>query len=229
MKKILLISLGLLGLVFAQSENTHQLQVHLLPQFEDKELLLEKDGYALNGNPVQFEMLRFYLSSFALMNAKETVWKAENSHHLLDASQPNSMNISLGIPAGLEYDQITFNLGIDSATNVSGAMGGDLDPTKGMYWSWNSGYVNFKLEGTSEICPTRNHVFQYHMGGYMAPFQTVQKINLKIRPDEKIEIRMDLHQFLQKLDLAQQPTIMSPGAKAQELSEIAATIFATDE
>ena len=229
MRKILLIAFVLLGQAFAQSDSSHQIHVHIIPLFEGKELILEKEEYELNGNPIQFEVLKFYLSNFMLMNEGMVVWQEQNSYHLLDASQTESMNMDIKIPEGLQYDHIAFNLGIDSATNVSGAMGGDLDPTKGMYWSWNSGYVNFKLEGISDICPTRNHVFQYHLGGYLPPFQTVQKVQLKVNPGEKLEIRMDLSQFLKKLDLTQQHTIMSPGAKAQNLSRIAAKIFTTDD
>ena len=79
------------------------------------------------------------------------------------------------------HDKIKFNLGIDSLTNVSGVMGGDLDPTKGMYWTWQSGYINFKMEGSSAVCPTRNHEFQFHIGGYQDPFYAMQTLELEVK------------------------------------------------
>jgi len=44
---------------------------------------------------------------------------------------------------------------VDSLANVSGAMSNDLDATKGMYWSWQSGFINLKIEGKSASCKTR--------------------------------------------------------------------------
>ena len=38
-----------------------------------------------------------------------------------------------------------------------------------MYWSWNSGYIFFKMEGTSTAAPedpTGNRRFRYHIGGF---------------------------------------------------------------
>jgi hypothetical protein len=41
-----------------------------------------------------------------------------------------------------------------------------------MYWSWNSGYIFFKMEGTSPVSTQNGNIFQYHIGlfgGYTAP------------------------------------------------------------
>jgi hypothetical protein len=67
---------------------------------------------------------------------------------LIDFDENDSNALCLEIPDDIEFDAIQFNLGLDSLTNVSGALGGDLDPTKGMYWTWQNGYVNFKLQGS---------------------------------------------------------------------------------
>ena len=82
--------------------------------------------------------------------------------------------LCLEIPEDTEFDAIQFNLGIDSLTNVSGALGGDLDPTKGMYWTWQNGYVNFKLQGTSDLCNNPKNEFEFHLGGYLKPFNNYE-------------------------------------------------------
>lgn len=109
--------------------------------------------------------------------------------------------------------------------NVSGAMGGDLDPMKGMYWTWNSGYINFKLEGNSPECPSRNNAFQFHLGGYTSPNSTLRNLSFQIPPDEKIMLRMDISRFLMAVDLNKQHHIMSPGPDAAALSTLASKMF----
>ena len=57
-------------------------------------------------------------------------------------------------------------------------MGGDLDPTKGMYWAWQSGYINFKMEGSCSQCLATKNNFEFHLGGYQQPFYAMQTIEL---------------------------------------------------
>lgn len=113
-----------------------------------------------------------------------------------------------------------FHIGIDSATNVSGAMGGDLDPTKGMYWAWQSGYINVKIEGTSSVCNTRNHEFQFHLGGYLPPHYALQTLHFPVKNPQQIQIDIDIQKFLKNIDLARQNHIMSPSKEAVVLSKI---------
>ena len=123
------------------------------------------------------EIFRFYISQVSLWKDSTAVWKADNSYHLLDTEVDSSMSLHFQIPKDLAYDRIAFNLGIDSLTNVAGVMGGDLDPTKGMYWTWNTGYINLKLEGTHPACPTRKNRFTFHLGGYAAPYLSMQSLS----------------------------------------------------
>jgi hypothetical protein len=123
------------------------------------------------------------------------------------------------------YDKFQFDLGIDSTTNVSGAMGGALDPTNGMYWTWQSGYINFKLEGRSISCDTRNHEFQFHLGGYSIPFSSLQTITFSVKNSRDFILVLDLSQLLNNIDLAKQNHIMSPSLEAIEFSKIVAKSF----
>lgn len=129
------------------------------------------------------------------------------------------------VPIDVVYDTIKFHLGIDSLTNVSGAVGGDLDPTKGMYWSWQSGYINFKLEGNSPLCNTRNHEFQFHLGGYSAPFASMQTVYLPLTAKQKANILFDVQKLLSAIDLSVQQSIMIPGGDAVALSRLVASSF----
>lgn len=178
-----------------------------------------------SGREIQIQTLRFYISGIELYDGTKLLWKETNSFHLIDASKPNTLQIQFEVPELLHYTTIKFKLGIDSITNVSGAIGGDLDPSKGMYWAWQSGYVNFKLEGISPTCKTRNNEFQFHIGGYAAPYASIQEVTLQTTSPERITILTDISKFINPIDLATLNSIMIPCADAVTLSRQAATIF----
>ncbi len=201
---------------------TQEINISFSALFQDQKLTEEP----LNLNPgVQIEMLKFYVSNVTLLSKGKTVFTEQSSFHLIDATDNKASGFELKLPIGLTYDQISFNVGIDSLTNVSGAMGGDLDPTKGMYWTWQSGYINFKLEGISLECPARKNKFQFHLGGYAHPYATVQNIELSIPQGDDIKIQLDLNNFFAEVELAKTYQVMQPSTLAVELSKLLPTLF----
>lgn len=123
------------------------------------------------------------------------------------------------------YDSISFQIGIDSLYNTNGAMGGDLDPINGMYWTWQSGYINFKLEGISKVCPSRKNMFQYHIGGYAYPFNTLQKIGFKKTNKNSFDLVLDIEKLLNSIEISNLTEIMSPRKEAVDLSKTIANSF----
>ena len=200
------------------------LTINLKPTYGINELELNKKLPLNDQDSITFEMLKFYISNVALYQDETKVWNVENSFHLIDYDNPSSMTISFEIPSDLNFNKLHFDIGIDSTTNVSGAMGGDLDPTKGMYWTWQSGYVNFKLEGTSNVCDSYKNEFQYHVGGYQTPYATLQTVALPVQ-NNQIEIEIAIKEFIDNINLEDENHIMSLGAKAVELSELLPEIF----
>jgi hypothetical protein len=174
---------------------------------------------------IEISSIRFYCSNIQFLKEGKKIWEEKSSYHLIDIAKDNSCKLNLPIPQNLIYDEVKFNLGIDSLTNEMGAMGGDLDPTKGMYWAWNSGYINFKLEGKSSKCKTRNNEFQFHIGGYVLPCNALQTIMLPIINPEKINIDLDIAKFLSIINLAEENHIMSPSAKALAMAQNIAKSF----
>jgi hypothetical protein len=205
------------NLIFAQSVKLSKLIFE--PVFGYSELNLNDSFYRLkNGDSIQFQTLKFYISKIEFINNEETVWKENKSFHLMDGNDKKSLSIQLTIPTNIIYTSLKFNIGIDSITNVSGAIGGDLDPTKGMYWTWQSGYINFKIEGKSNLCKTRNNEFQFHIGGYQYPFNCLQIVKLNCKQSDQIKINIDVSKFLDKVDLSKQNHIMSPSNESVLLS-----------
>jgi hypothetical protein len=190
------------------------------PVFGDSSLVLDDAFYKLkSGDSLRFETLKFYISGIKLFRSDKVVWKEENSFHLIDVSDPKTLCIPLHGLLNSSFTELRFNLGVDSITNVSGAMGGDLDPTKGMYWTWQNGYINVKLEGTSNLCKTRNHEFQFHLGGYQSPYKSVTPVILKLQPGKNPTVTMDLENIVNKIDFVKNNHIMSPSAESVVLTE----------
>jgi hypothetical protein len=93
-----------------------------------------------------------------------------------------------------------------------------------MYWTWQSGYINFKLEGVSNQCPTRENKFQLHVGGFQKPYRTTQDIELKISGKEKT-VFFNLKKLISIINLKEDHTVMSPGEKAVYFMQNAKSCF----
>jgi hypothetical protein len=194
------------------------------PCVDEQPLMLNTPFTLSDGSVVTITKLRFYVSHVSVKYQGTTAWKESITCHLVDAEDSASLRISLSGSTD-PVDSVAFLLGVDSVTNVSGALGGDLDPTKGMYWTWNSGYINFKLEGHSSVCASRDHRFEFHLGGYLPPYASAQMIGFTANGADVISLTLDVSRFLGAIDLAQEYHVMSPGPDALRLSRAVANSF----
>jgi hypothetical protein len=174
---------------------------------------------------VKITEFRFYISKICFWKSNKQIWMENESFHLIDLLDDSTHKINLKTPDEMMFDKLEFYLGIDSLTNVSGAMGGDLDPTRGMYWTWQNGYINAKIEGTSNVCKSRKNEFQFHLGGFMNPYQCVQKVEMNVDKNEQIQIGIHVEKMIEAFDLAKQTKIMSPSLNAVEISKQLAKCF----
>lgn len=198
-----------------------------LPCFGKENLVINKNYFSeIIGDSISIESLRFYVSDIYLLKNGKKIYQAKNQHNLIDISK--KLQIKINTKSELEFDSIQFNIGVDSLKQVSGVMGGDLDPINGMYWAWQSGYINFKLEGKSNICNTRNNVFQFHIGGYQSPYNTIQHIILPIKNETNINIKFDIKNLLSQIDLKNVNEVMSPSEKSVQISKQYSTIFSIE-
>ena len=106
--------------------------------------------------------------------------------------------------------------------------GGDLDAMRGMYWTRQSSYINFKLEGKSPLCNIRHHAFEFHIGRYHYPFNTLQQISLSTYKSKRgIEVFILLKSLLSTFNLAKANQIMTPGKDSLWISEEVKKNFST--
>lgn len=202
------------------SAQSHEVEVKIIPYFGDKRISFEDEFVAsYKGKPILIDVLKFYISNLRLLQDQQVVFNQPECYHLVDASISPSNTIKLKCPPKMRFNTIKFDLGIDSTTNVTGAYGGALDPTNGMYWTWQSGYINFKLEGKHESTKILNQEFQYHIGGYNGENNSLQTIELQVKNDAKISLALDIAHILDQTDMSEINHIMSPGLHSVQFSK----------
>lgn len=174
-------------------------------------------AYTLSSNKkLSLSKFKFYVSNIQLDQDGHSS-TVDRTIYLIDFSKPEANVIILNKEfSGSET--ISFDIGIDSVSNSSGAKSGSLDPVNGMYWTWQSGYINSKIEG-SLVTDSSTQKFEYHIGGYAFPNNTLQHLSFKINTSSNIEFNIQLDQFFQSIDPTTGSKVMSPGPKAVQLSQ----------
>jgi len=151
-------------------------------------------------------MLKYYVSNFKVKKADGTEYTIpqDSSYFLVDEADEDTHAPVLKVPEG-DYSSITFLVGVDSlrSTMDISKRTGVLDPSggmDGMYWGWNSGYIFFKMEGTSPqapLDPTNERKFRYHIGGfggYSAPtINNIKTVTLDLSARGVAKVRKDRH------------------------------------
>ena len=129
------------------------------------------------GDSLQFKTLKYYITNIKLIGEDVPDFAEPESYHLVENDiNKNTLLTIKNVPVG-NYKGVEFMIGVDSTRNVSGAQTGALDPANGMFWSWNTGYIFFKVEGTYTKNTVRNNLV-YHIGGFKNPFNAIQTTEL---------------------------------------------------
>lgn len=174
---------------------------------------------------MQISDLKFYLTSVSTWKDGQQLWKEADSYHLIDASDTASLALPIASSAGKIFDAVEFYLGVDSAKSESGIMDGDLDPLHGMYWTWQSGYIHFRMEGSCSVCPPPRKEFQLHIGGYRHPHSTVLRVLIPCKGEKNLRLNVDLKPLLNQLSFPEDAHVMSPGVRAKALAAAASGMF----
>jgi hypothetical protein len=172
----------------------------------------------------QLEQARFYLSNFEFYQNNQLVASDQMEAYLIDFEIDSTRKLVFPIIQSSQVNEIRFLFGIDSVTNTSGAMAGALDPMHGMYWNWQSEYINCKLEGVF-LTPKRES-FQLHLGGYTNPFLGAQYIVLENSKTSHAQLNIDLKSLIREVIRPQSNLlVMSPCIKAVEYAQLLAKSF----
>jgi hypothetical protein len=211
----------LLGMIVfsLNSFGQRKIVVHFENLANGGEIVLNDSVYENNfGEKYTVSKLKYYVSNICLLT--KGALEVDKTIYLIDAAKENTIIKK----DGRKIVGISFLLGVDSALNCSGTQSGALDPLNDMFWTWNNGYVVFKLEGESASSSADNNRIEQHIGGYKGEYKTIRKISLPI--DERyllknntIIIQMNLDEYWKGIKIAESPVIATSGALAKKAAD----------
>lgn len=246
-----LICIGLLmtGIISCQKElhfdavpeKDHNLVLHFQPvvQYDSNNLEFGQPYVNFFNQAFTVETFKFYIHGIQLINTDSgKVFEiSKNQYFLVDCSDSAKARIQIAV-LPYPYNRIAFTIGVDSARNVSGAQTGALDPALGMFWTWNTGYVMAKLEGTSPVSGQPGNRFEYHIGGFKEPDNVIKPVtllfpfanNIDLQPGKTTEmtIAADVYDWFYNphdIRINTVPFIHSPGPLARQVSENYSKMF----
>ena len=175
---------------------------------------------------------KYYISHLRLTYNNGKTYSLQTSPRLINEADSASKQFSFSAPAG-NIVSVQFLIGIDSITNTTGVQTGDLDPAKGMFWIWNTGYIMAKLEGSSSSSKAPAKQYSYDIGGYKDGESATREISLSLPPaisyrPSSFIITADINKWFcskNNIRIAEQPMCHSPGALAMKIADNYAGMF----
>lgn len=190
-----------------------------------------------NGDTFTVSVFKYYVSNFVLTKADNSTYTVPNSYYLVNHNSSNSFTITLPNVPVANYKSMTFLLGVDSAKNLINNNTGDLDPSYGMYWPWNQGYIMAKFEGASPQSGSSTKALLYHVGGFSGVNNTIKNINMNfggLTADvdgshvPNVHIKVDIAEWFKNpatINVATTHTIHMPGTMAKMMADNYADMF----
>ena len=218
-------------------ENLGALKIEFENRVADSALVLNTGSYVnANGDTFSVSKFKYYITNIKLMTATGTYAEPE-SYHLVDQSVSGSLGFTINnVPQG-NYTGISFMVCVDSTRNVSGSQTGALDPANGMFWSWMSGYIMAKFEGTSPQSGDTTGRLLFHVGGFSGANNVLKTVtpsfggataNVTETTTPEVHIVANLAEWFNastSVDFATLYTIHGPGANAKMLADNYADMF----
>lgn len=196
--------------------------IQFMNEANGKKIILNDSTYINSfGEKYSVSKLKYYVSEIHFV----TKGRAEpngfdKNIYLIDAAKENIIKTKM--PAG-NITGITFLLGVDSIKNCSGAQSGALDPLNDMFWTWNSGYVMFKMEGKSDSSKADLQRIEQHIGGYKGEYKTMRTVFVSLNKiGATINITMSLDKYwdgINKIKIAETPMTATIGANAKKAAD----------
>jgi len=222
-----------------QTSNSFNLSINFTPVVDSNKLSFDSTYTNFWDEPYSVSAFKFYVCKFDLINTDSgTVYHINpDKYFLIDAADSTTWSVKLAsVP--FRYNRISFLIGVDSIRNVSGAQTGALDPAKGMFWTWNNGYIMAKLEGNSPLSSLTNNKIEYHIGGFKGTENVLRTPTLlfpfgqfsEILATKKsaINITANVNAWFynpHELTIQDNPACTTPGLMAKDISENYSKMF----
>lgn len=217
------------------------LKIEFEAKVGDSAFVLNTKNYTnTNGDTFNISTFKYYVSNVVLTKTDNSTFSVPNSYYLIDHGSGASFSLAISNIPVADYKAITFLIGVDSTRNVSGAQSGDLDPGKGMFWSWSSGYIMAKLEGNSPQSGASNKKLTFHVGGFSGTNSVLKTVSptfgsstAKVKSDKTPEIHIitDVSEWFKTpntIGFGSTHTVHMPGAMAKSIADNYADMFKVD-
>jgi MbnP len=221
----------------APPPNTASLQLSFSNLVNGQPMALRTTNYVnAAGETFNITMFKYYVSSFSLTTTSGQEVALTPQYFLVNEENDSTKRITLQkLPAGT-YRSITFLLGVDSASNNSGAQTGALDPVNGMFWTWNSGYVMAKLEGSSPVSTMPANLIEFHIGGFKGANNALRMVQLSFPSPIELgqnghadfKVTADAYTWFDqpnRISFQQLASCTSPGAQAAAIADNYKSMF----
>jgi hypothetical protein len=178
-------------------------------------LTFDKEYTNAAGEKMKFSRFDYYISNIVLWKTDGTSYTVprDSSYFLIKDNGTINSEITLNnIPFG-DYNKFSFVIGVDSLKNTEPASArvGDLNTGNGMYWSWNSGYIFLKTEGTvQDSIAFKHHIgLQKNVKNLTFTSNTSAKVSGSVRPTMHFEVDLEkMYNGTEKIDAVANRTIM---------------------
>ncbi len=189
-----------------------ELSLHFHPMVNGEEFSYN-DTYSINGQSVKFSVVQFYISNLQLMQSDQTMLSFnkgtdDKEDDLFLLVQPDQMLYEVGtVPVG-GYHGLSFQLGVDTVVNSTieptawpKAHALSADNPNHAYWSWKSGYLFVKLEGT-----VNGENFVYHIGtnNLLTPSGMLEGHTELTNATSDLMVMYNIGNFLKNVDMTKE-------------------------
>jgi hypothetical protein len=110
-----------------------------------------------------------------------------------------------------------------------------------MFWDWNTGYIFFKIEGTSPAIPAAPQFFEYHIGGFSGVNNNLREVTLEFDGDVlplAVNTNPEVHIVVNVLEVFTNPntidlatfpeSVVMPGPSATIIADNYSDMFTFD-
>ena len=165
MKALFISFLLILGPFFAHSQN--QISLELNHTFNDQPLAYGQNYSDQNGKTIQFQRVRYYLSSLQIVHDGGQITTLDDLYLLVSA---NVSDYDLGSYPIQNIEKLRFDVGVDYDANHGNSNNYDSFHPLGpqaplMDWGWPAGYfffdINGMIDGSDDGDPIPNDAFEF--------------------------------------------------------------------
>ena len=205
--------LFLMSLISGVAEGQSAVVVHHQVTLGDAKVVLGEWQKSDSNVSVRIDKLRWYVSLPPAGKKGSKAW-------LLDLADSASLDQQMSRPVN---NKISLLFGIDSAIQVGGVGTGALDPLRGMYWTWQTGYVQWKMEGAIRVDGVESPL-ELHLGGFdgVTKSQSMLSDYLIYPTTNSVIAQWDISPFLAEVVRRKKFGVMSPSPIAREYCRIIA-------